>query len=169
MIRASIIVAALAATANAQPTPPPQQPVFQLTAEDAELLQRGEISDAAHLGGGAASLVLGFGVGQAIQGRFGEKGWIFAVGESVTLLGMVVGTVQGFDSGGDIPLLFIGSVIGYAVFRFWDVIDAFVAPPKHNDRIRMLRFQLGMPVYTRVIPYVHKSAETSTAGLVFRF
>src|SRR5689334_17740720 len=48
----------------------PQQPMaVQLTVDEQWLLQRGFITDGEHLGGGLAALFVGFGVGQAVQGR----------------------------------------------------------------------------------------------------
>src|ERR1043165_10125455 len=59
-----------------------QQPPLnaRLTVDAQWLLERGFISDGEHLGGGLAALFVGFGVGQAVQGRSGRKGWIFTVG-----------------------------------------------------------------------------------------
>src|SRR5690349_5932967 len=74
---------------NPQPQPYPQpyapapyayQPQ-QLTAEEYELLAEGEISEGAHYGGAALSFFFGLGAGQAVQGRWGETGWIFTLGE----------------------------------------------------------------------------------------
>src|SRR6478735_7677733 len=53
--------------------PPPQGYVpVQLSRDDAELLQKGEITDTQHAGGVVANVLFGFGVGQAIQGRYGD-------------------------------------------------------------------------------------------------
>lgn len=43
-----------------------------------------------YIGGGVASIIPGFGLGHAIQGRYMEWGWIFTVLEPVTFIGGVV-------------------------------------------------------------------------------
>ncbi len=179
-MRALIGVAVLGSTAYAQspyPDPPPLPPetydqpvVIQLSPDAAALLARGEISDGEHVGGGFVSLVVGFGLGQAIQGRWADDGWKFTVGEGAALVGMIAGTQVGFDSGGDIPLLFMGSALVFLGLRLWDIYDAVAEPPRHNARVRMLRVQLGIkPSVTRVMPFIKTHDNTSTAGLVFRF
>ena len=162
---------------------PGQQPV-QLTPDEADLLQQGEISDGAHVGGAVASLFLGFGVGQAVQGRYGETGWIFTLGEAASMVALVAGFVKTFDncfvvdgqtcnnnSGGN--ELLIGGFIGLAVFRVWEVVDAFGGPPKHNRKVRELKMRLGIPqpMYTKhVVPYVNKTRDGGgTAGIAFHF
>jgi hypothetical protein len=160
-----------------QPQPPPMyQPIaVQLTAEEHQLLQRGEISDGAHIGGGVANICLGFGIGQAIQGRWSERGWIFTVGQAAAVVGIVVGISESFDNdSGDAPLLFIGSYFAFLGLHIWGAVDAFVGPSGHNRKVRELRMRLGMPgpyyVQQRVLPYVQKTRDGGgTAGLVFRF
>lgn len=183
------------------PQPPPQQPPppqpyaqpvpyqpggympVQLSRDDAELLQRGEITEGAHFGGAAASIFLGFGLGQAIQGRYGDTGWIFTVGEAASFVALMIGVTQMvedcFDTIDDNcnesrgEGLFIGGLVGFFAFRIWEVVDAFGGPSKHNRKVRELRMRLGMPVpmYTkRVMPYVNRTRDSgATAGLVFRF
>ena len=154
----------------------------QITPAEHELLQKGEISDGAHIGGAAASLFVGFGVGQAVQGRYGETGWIFTVGEIASMTALFVGLGQAFegcfpedsgtcDNGGE--ELIIGGLIGLVVFRVWEVVDAFGGPPKHNRKVRELRMRLGIPqpMYThRVVPYINRTRDSgATAGIVLRF
>lgn len=162
--------------------PPPQTYVpVQLTPAEHETLQRGEISDGAHIGGAAASLFFGFGVGQAVQGRYGETGWIFTIGELASMTALIVGITQsledcfsvdrGCDDGRGDGLI-IGGLVGLVAFRVWEVVDAFSGPSKHNQKVRELRMRLGMPMpmYTRVVPYVNRSGDGGgTAGVVFRF
>lgn len=173
-----------------QPYAQPPQPGYapnglvpvQLTSDQMELLQKGEISDGQHIGGAVASLFFGFGIGQAVQGRYGETGWIFTVGEIASFTAMMVGVFQAFDDctfddrcsdsnrGGE---LIIGGLVGLLAFRVWEVVDAFGGPPKHNRKVRELKMRLGMPVpmYTqRVVPYINRTRDSgATAGVVFRF
>src|SRR5207249_9637983 len=99
---------------DSQPYPQPQQPqpypqpypqqcpppgcgaaygyqAIPLSPADQELLADGEISDGAHVGGGLLAIFFGFGVGQAVQGRFGETGWIFLLGEGASFTALLVG------------------------------------------------------------------------------
>lgn len=163
--------------------PPPQTYVpVQLTADDHELLQRGDITDGQHVGGALVSLFFGFGVGQAVQGRYGETGWIFTIGEIASITALFIGIGQAFedcfgpddtcnDNRGE--ALFWGGLIGFAVFRVWEVVDAFGGPPKHNRRVRELRMRLGIPqpMFTKkVMPYVNTNREGGgSAGFVIRF
>ena len=156
-----------------QPPPPPtgyapqpyQYVPVQLSAEDQKLLSRGEISDGAQIGGVAGNLFFGFGLGQAIQGRWGETGWIFTLGEVASITAMVVGFSRSLDCAFDDPSCsdedegvgyILAGAIGITVFRVWSVVDAFAGPQKHNRRVRELRMRLGMPMpmYTRITPYV---------------
>jgi hypothetical protein len=166
------------------PPPPyqyaPQQhyPV-QLTAEEHELLLDGEISDGQHFGGVAANIFVGLGVGQAIQGRWGDTGWIFTLGEGASSALAIYGMVELLDNcvhtidesdcdddNGVAPLL-IG-LLGVTVFRTWSIIDAATGPGEHNRRLRSLKFRLGIPV--QVAPYLRKTTDDgATAGLTLRF
>ncbi|MBS1118261.1 MAG: hypothetical protein H6Q90_489 [Deltaproteobacteria bacterium] len=170
---------------NYVPAPYQYQPVIQvqLTAEDQQLLDQGEITNGAHLGGAAAAFFLGFGTGQIVQGRWSDTGWIFTLGETASIVSLMVGVVKVFDdcfgstmchdnsTSGDGYL--IAGLVGLTVFRTWEVVDAFVGPPKHNQRVRELRMRLGMPqpqYGTRLTPYVNKTRDGGgTAGLSFRF
>ena len=166
----------------------PSQPVMQtqLTVDEQWLLERGFISQGEHIGGGLAAMFLGFGIGQAIQGRWGDKGWIFTVGEAASIVGVFYGVAQAFDCDGryndgyyeencgdDGFGIFIVSMLAFSVFRVWETVDAFAAPPSHNRKVRMLRARLGMPVpmYT-MTPYVAPARGNDgggTAGVTFRF
>jgi hypothetical protein len=59
-----------------------------LTAAEQDLLNRGEISSAEHIGGGIAGAVIGLGIGQALQGRWAERGWLFTLGEGVSMVAL---------------------------------------------------------------------------------
>jgi hypothetical protein len=161
--------------------PPPQSYVpAQLSAADAALLQQGEITDGARVGGAVANWLLGFGIGQAIQGRYSDTGWIFTLGEAASMAALIYGIskicILDFenqcqdDSGG---MYLVGGLIGLAVFRVWSIVDAIAAPTKHNARVRNIKMRLGMPVpmYTeKVTPYLHKARDGGgTVGLRLRF
>jgi len=163
-----------------QPQPQPVQPppyyqpvAVQLTAGEHALLQKGEISDGAHIAGGAVALGLGFGLGQAVQGRWAEKGWLFTVGSAASVAAIVVGVSSLNSDSDEVPALFIAGYLSFLVFHVWGTVDAFIEPPKHNRRVRELKMRLGMPgpyFGNRMIPYVNKTRDGGgTAGLVLRF
>jgi len=164
--------------------PPPPQPVA-LSDQDRELLARGEISDGQHLGGGLASFFFGFGLGQAVQGRWSDTGWIFTLGE-IGSIGLIIWGADRLvddcydspscdnnneDAGA--PMLAVG-VIGLVVFRAWEIVDAISGPVTHNRKVRDLRMRLGYPppgTYYGVRPYVAPTAEGdgSVAGIRLAF
>ena len=174
-MRAALILLATTTTASAQdpapdpypkplapqpePVEPPQQPqgpVLQLSAVDAAILERGEIDPSVHYGGILANVVIGFGLGQAIQGRWLAGGWKFTAG-------MGAGFAVFFASADNSKPLAIVGGIAAAGFWIWGIADAVAAPMKHNRRWRELRQQLGLPL--AAIPYVSRSG----AGLLIRF
>ena len=207
LIVAAAIVALAAATAGAQPgmTPqggppppgmaPPPQPgmmpppgmvpppyAYQPpTPEEQELLASGYIGDGTMIGGGVLALWLGFGVGQGVEGRWHDTGWIFTLGESAALVGVIagaIGTVNNCDfngqcsnNNGSVTLL-VGSALALGGLRIWEVVDAFIGPGEHNEQVRALRRRYGYRDYARVAPYVSRPQASDgggTAGLSFRF
>ena len=155
--------------------PPP--PVYQLTPEDREILDEPYTPPMTTAISGAAAVVIGFGLGQAIEGRYSDTGWIFTLGEGGSLAAMIAGAV-GFNrcvlgaacnqNSGAVALL-VGGALAYTGFHIWDVLDAFIAPSRQNARIREVRRKYGMPP---VVPYagVPQGGQSGmTAGLAFQF
>jgi hypothetical protein len=192
---ACVVVVSLAGVAAAQPgrTPvgPPIPPPYtyqpappspQLTQDEIELLADGEITDGQHIGGGVASLFLGFGIGHAVQGRWSSRGWIFTLGESASVGLLIYGFAQNdcflaighscSDDDDGVGEAIVG-LVAFSVFRVWEIIDAFAAPPNHNRRVRELRMRLGYPppAYGGLQPYVVPSAggDGAVGGVTLRF
>ncbi|HSD88967.1 MAG TPA: hypothetical protein VLB44_15675, partial [Kofleriaceae bacterium] len=69
--------------------------------------------------------------------------------------------------------MFIGGMIGNAVFRIWEVIDAFTAPGAHNRSVDAVRMKVGLPLrYGSLSPYVAPNRDRDgggVAGVSFRF
>lgn len=179
-----------------QPYPPPQQPYvpppqqyqpqpIQITAEEHDLLLQGEITDGQIVGGGVLSLLVGFGVGQGVQGRWSDTGWIFTLGETASITMMLVGAVSAIDDGFDddqfddddedfeVALIVTGA-IGFVGFRVWEIVDAFAGPASHNDRVRRLRMRIGYPPaapYYGATPFIApaKHGDGGVAGFTLRF
>jgi hypothetical protein len=138
-----------------------------LSEEEQHLLLVGEISDNRYIGGALVGVFFGWGLGQAVQGRYRDTGWIFTVGEGGSTVALIAGLVQVVgcvDEFGDRrcstrsgETLLIGGLIGLVAFRAWELIDVFAAPPRHNARVRELRLRLGLPpvMYSKKLePYV---------------
>jgi hypothetical protein len=156
-----------------------------LSQDDADLLERGEVSTGAWIGGGAAALWIGMGVGQAVQGRWSDTGWIFTLGEPAAVVAVIYGAVESFKS---CPLVspagqscdtsispwFWGGLIAVGGLRIWEVVDAFAGPPSDNRHLRDLRQRLGLapppPAYG-MRPYVAPGGAHGggVAGLTLRF
>ncbi|HUQ07062.1 MAG TPA: hypothetical protein VM261_31435 [Kofleriaceae bacterium] len=163
------------------PPPQPQQPQpIQLTVDEQRLLARGIISPGEHFGGALVSFFLGFGTGQAVQGRWTDIGWVFTVGEAASIAAIVIGVGNeledcAFDEYCDDDndgLIAIG-VIGIVGFRLWEIVDAFAGPSSHNRKVRDLHMRLGyggQPYYS-LAPYVApvKHGDGAVAGFTLRF
>ncbi|MCX5741154.1 MAG: hypothetical protein NT062_01505, partial [Proteobacteria bacterium] len=145
-------------------------------------LAQGEITDGQMLGGAAVAFFVGFGTGQAVQGRWSESGWMFALGEVATLTLMVYGVAQVLDdcfrtdvscnqsndARGETALI-VGAV-GFGVLRVWEIVDALSAPSSHNARVRELRIRTGQqPTYYGMKPFVSPKGDGLAAGLSWRF
>jgi hypothetical protein len=157
------------------------QPQVQLTAEEAELLNRGPIDDSAHIGGGVLALFFGFGVGQAVQGRYGDTGWIFTVGEVASVGLVIYGIGRMFDDCFDpddqgcdedaTATPFVVGLLALSGFRIWEVVDAFTGPASHNRRYKDL--QLRVHGYARPQWGIYSARtmdrQSSVMGLELKF
>jgi|SRR5665647_2668115 len=155
---------------------------LQLTEAQQDLLARGEISIGRYVTGGILSYAIGFGVGHAVQGRWNDQGWIYTVGEGAAGVAIMYGLSQaiggrgGFDGNTERnrrgERYLIGGFLVLAGFRVWEVVDAWVAPPIHNRKVRALKQQLGLapPVYGFYLaPPQSPDATGGVAGLALRF
>lgn len=164
------VAAPSAAQPGASPTrgPGPQNPV-ELTPEEHELLAEGEIDSVRHIGGGIVAYAFGFGIGQAVQGRYTDTGYIFTIGEAGSAGAFIVGIEPCVDDD-NCTLLIVGAVslIG---FRIWEVVDAFAGPARHNRRVRAVRRKAGqqqLPNWSGVIAPT-SDGHGLAAGLTWRY
>ncbi len=146
----ALFVAAVPAAAVAQSAPPPP-PLATISAEDTDLLEHGEYALGERILSGAVGTFFGFGTGQAVQGRWLDRGWIFTAGELGSIgallagMGSCVSGSDGFDGdggsvgGGCNTGLIAGGVIGLLAFRAWEVADVWAAPGMHNRKVRRAR------------------------------
>ena len=121
------VTAPSAAQPGASPTPGPgpQNPV-ELTPEERELLAEGEIDNVRHYGGGIVAYAFGFGIGQAIQGRYTDTGYIFTIGEAGSAVAFIAGIDPCVDE--DSCTLLIVGAVSLIGFRIWEIADAFAGP-----------------------------------------
>lgn len=155
LITTALVVAA--STAHAQPGTGSIGDVVEprLSAEEQELLDRGEISPGAHGVGVFASIGAGLGLGQLFQNRWTETGWIVTLGEGASLAVLIYAFEKNEDhaycvelrdradcgSSGATAALIGG--IGFAVFRVFGIVDAAIGPGRHNRRVRAIRARVG--------------------------
>jgi hypothetical protein len=161
----------------------PDLPAAPITAEEEQLLKRGEIPSGEHLGGSLLGAVVGFGIGQAIQGRWVERGWLFTLGEGAAMVALAWGGTRiathcpaGEASGcGDRGVgLAMGGGLALAGLRIWSTLDALIVPTLYNRRLAELRNRAGSrtpaaePV---VVPYLAPPSRGKglTAGLSLAF
>jgi len=143
-----------------------EEPIAQpgparLSGYERSVLRRGRLSTGRYVGGGLLGTWMGFGVGHAIQGRYGESGLIFTLGQSAGLAMLVAGVINVAgpstcfeqrtarrtrfvcvdDSRNE--NLWIGSMITGAIvltgLRIWEIADLWITPRRENaeyDRVR---------------------------------
>ena len=131
-----------------------------------------EIPGIAIAGGVATSMFLGFGLGQAIEGRWHDTGWIFSLGEGIAggalFAGMVIEAGCDFSCKSGSGVLAIGW-IGLVGLRVAEVIDASVGPARHNNRVQRDRPPVASK--PRMIPLVVPAprGDGALAGLALSF
>lgn len=120
----------------------------EMSEEDQKIYNRGEIADGAYISGGVIGTVFGFGIGQAIQGRFSDKGWYFTAGELASLAVFSAGTTACLlsfhieDCANSLTVAYLGA-FAYLGFRIWETIDVWATPPELNQRYRRLREEMA--------------------------
>lgn len=166
---------------GAAPSPAP----LVLTAQEARLLERGEINKARYVIGGILASSYGFGIGHTVQGRWLEKGWVFTTGEVSSLALMLYGfwdldrsswcrtsefgTECGDRSRG--RALILGGLATFLGFHIWEAVDAWATPMAQAGRLRTLRTRLGLPPGARLVPVVTATPDATgpMAGFDLRF
>lgn len=165
---------------GSEPPPPETQPrpvqlqprTVEMSFEERELILRGEIDPGIYIAGGLVGTFLApFGIGQAIQGRWSDRGWIFAVGEGTSLALIIAGAVQ-LNESNDGEFLLVSGIIGLVGFRIWELVDLWVGPALHNQRVRNVYRKYGIGPHTPVYgarPYVLPTDGGGVGGLSFSF
>lgn len=191
-------LAAATAVAHAQPasacapcylTPPgevaPPSQGIEITAEEAWLLKRKDITKARYVVGGVVESAYGFGIGHIVQGRWLEKGWVFTAGEVSAVAVAVYGFRElhrsswcsseefGIECGDRTyaHTLLLTGLVTYMGFRIWGAIDAWATPMAEAGRRRTLRRRLGLPPGSYLAPVLSTTPDATgpMAGLDLRF
>ena len=170
LLSVPLLLAAAPVAARAQPSAPSGRSgaTVTLSAQDQSLLARGEYSGLEIGISGLAGTFVGFGVGQAVQGRYLHRGWIFTLGEAGSIGLMLGGMMRCASSVGEScsPALMIGGAVGLLAFRTWEVIDVWAAPFGHNRRVRAARARAQGGWSGFVMP---TGGHSAAAGLALRF
>ncbi len=156
------VLVLVAGTAAAQPAiTPPYEYGAQVSGDDRDIIEKGDIGPGRVIGGTIAASIIGFGVGQGIQGRYGERGWMFTVADSVSSMGMFTGLLAiagGCSESSHCHVAYGLALGGAAVYlgsRVLQIIDAAVAPQAHNERYRAaLARNPGYVHEAKVVPYL---------------
>ena len=161
----------------------PEVRAAPLSVEDADLLETGEIGAGKWTLGVGVATGVGFGLGQTVQGRWRDTGWIFTVGEAASLT-MLMLTLPALTSENCYDCasyhhtdrdraarIAIGSLIAWAGFRTWGVADALFGPAFHNRRYHAAAARHPELTQMAVVPFVVPSdrGNGGIAGLSFGF
>jgi len=148
----------------------PLPPQVNLTESDKDILERGEISTTRYVVGGLLSIYPGFGIGQAVEKRYMERGWIFTVGEVAAIGVLAVGVsecaLQSIGSSSTTTNCTAGAatlgLFGFLGFKIWEVVDAWVVPLNQNDRYHELT--KGKNSDLQIRPYLYPLASGGGGG-----
>jgi hypothetical protein len=101
-----------------------------------EPMERGSgvgISKGKYIAGGIVGTAAGFGIGHAIQGRYGSKGWIFTVTEGIGLGLFYYSFYSLFTNPSMFAIQFYGGLAMFLGFHIWEIIDVWAAPKRQPD------------------------------------
>ena len=88
--------------------------------------------------GGVAGTFIGFGLGHAIQGRFGDSGWVYLVGEGAGLGFAAFAGCQVPSGGSCNSMLLALGMVTYMGFHVAEIIDVWRGPPTHGPQLYAL-------------------------------
>ncbi len=124
-----------------------------LTSEDKKVLEIGPMGDTRYILGGILGTAPGFGIGHAIQGRWLDKGWIFTLGELITLTlfaGSTFGCIgEGLfetsnDRNNDSNCNLAGiAYLGFLGFKGWEISDIWYQGYQHRKKFKNLNNKIN--------------------------
>lgn len=152
--------------------PAPPRGLALLTDEERELIARGEIAPDTRMNGAVLGAWIGFGIGHAVQDRFGERGWAFLVLDSAAVGLLVTSAVRCFSLGdeprceGDATgAIGVGLLL---VVRVFQAVDLLKGATRHNERVRRAREKAYGP-WLQVSAGPTADAAGGQVGLFIRF
>lgn len=135
----------------------------QALADQSEDSGRTPVPTGKYITGGILGSAAGFGIGHAIQGRYGDKGWIFTATEATGLVVMSIGAGQCQKDKDDgtitectksqksLMLTGFGVFLG---FHIWEVLDVWLK---------------ARPVDEKVSAFLIPDPQAPALGIVYRF
>lgn len=121
------------------------------------------VSTGKYITGGVLGSTLGLGIGHGVQGRYGEKGWIFTATEVPALVVMLVGAAQcqkdkddgvRTDCTSSQKSMIVGGYAAFLGFHIWEVLDVWLK---------------ARPVDEKVSAFIIPNPEAPAVGVVYRF
>ncbi|MCB0365314.1 MAG: DUF2799 domain-containing protein [Bdellovibrionaceae bacterium] len=137
------------------------------------------------VGGTVTGMIVGFGAGHAIQGRYWDKGWIFTAGEGAAVGGLILSASQcdtkqaetkvggtavqtqvHRECQGVLPLL---SILGFIGMRIWQSVDLITHTGQaSNGYLDHLEAEVAKPAWS-VGVYLPKAESPPSLGLQFNW
>ena len=172
---------------RSQNSPHAKNQTRALTEDEQDILDEGEISKGAYIGGGITGSIVGLGIGHAIEGRYLPLGLIFTAGEIGAYALMVAGITNCIDKSNFFNLsssnasfqtcstnsAFAIGLAGFVGLRVWEIIDLWVEPPIQNKRYRNVQERAGLTSTHFYFTPVTNGASASVNGgqfnVQFRF
>lgn len=168
-MRALLIVAILAGVAHADPPglTQPRHAALQLSAEEEELIDDGEMAGGRIAGGVILATGVGLGTGQFVEGHY-IFGGICAAVDVAAYAGLIAskGKVEGDVGPGNI---WVAVLLASKIVQ---IVDASVYPGRYNRRVRAARVKAGMPELddeARLMPFVAPNDRGAVAGFALQF
>lgn len=160
----------------------PDTAEYHLTADEKKALEIGPISSGKYVGGAIAGTLVGFGLGNAIQGRYDWRGTTFTVGELASLgvitvaaincMVKITGEATSAVFGGDVDdnacqseMIAINiSTIVFFGLKVWEIADNWAVPPMINSDYRRAKAKMeGRRSHFMILP------DPQNNGLAFNY
>lgn len=145
---------------------------IELSDDDKDVLKNGDLGAGRYVLGGIVGTYPGLGVGHAVQGRWGTKGWIFTAGETTSLLVALGGLISMdslYDSDG-LAIYGLG-VLAYSGFHIWEIIDVWHGGYKQRKEYDYLKKKINGADAKKlswfVVPHIDKDNSRVSVGVFF--
>ena len=126
--------------------------VVPLSDEEKRILEAGDITSGERASGIALGLLVGFGSGQAVQGRYPGRGVFFTLADTAVVATGIVSLSKCWEADHDSGQMgydpvwcnaALGSIVAFGALRIWQTLDAIVVPASHNRRLREIRAKVN--------------------------